>query len=106
MTPTILSRNDVLHRIEQILGLSATKEASEISIPMIAQAFRRAAHILAPCPRHELERAVLQSLRGIAFDPEQLASRTTENLDTLIAYGDILEMQPPSRPCQSKYGVA
>lgn len=96
MTLTILSREDALCRIGQALRLPAPNAIDGISVSLIAQAFRRAAHILAPCPRHEVERAVLQSLTGLAADSEGPVSSTAEVLDSLIAYGDILEMRAPA----------
>jgi len=96
MTLTILTRDAALRRVEQALGVSADSVATGPSIPLIAQALRRAAHILAPCPRHELERAVIQSLSGFSADHEQLAASTDDTLESLIAYGDILEMRAPA----------
>ncbi|NFV80688.1 hypothetical protein [Magnetospirillum aberrantis] len=96
MTIAILTRDAALRRVEQALWVSADSVAEGPSIPLIAQALRRAVHVLAPCPRHELERAVVQSLSGLAADHEQLVASTDETLESLIAYGDILEMRSPA----------
>jgi hypothetical protein len=67
--------------------------STDLNIPVVSQALRRAVSILAPCPRHELERAVLKSLAGLDADDrtEALIEETTESL---LVYGDILEMRP------------
>ena len=96
MTLTVISEAAALTRVTEALRLPASDAAGGVSLPLIGQALRRAAHILAPCPRHELERAVRESLKGFAVDPEQLTSRTVDALDALLTYGDILEMQPPA----------
>lgn len=96
MTIAIITRDAALRRVEQGLGVSADSAAEGPSIPLIAQALRRAVHVLAPCPRHELKRAVVQSLSGLAADHEQLAASTDETLESLIAYGDLLEMRSPA----------
>jgi hypothetical protein len=95
MTLTVISEAAAFTRVTEALRFPAYA-ADGVSIALIGQALRRAAHILAPCPRHELERAVRQSFKGFAADAEQLTDRTADALDALLAYGDILEMQPPA----------
>ena len=100
MALTVISEATALLHVAEALRLPATDTASDVSLPLIGQSSSsRAAHILAPCPRHELERArtVPVAPRDYFSDPEQLASRTADALDALLAYGDILEMQPPRR---------
>jgi hypothetical protein len=95
MTLTVISKVAALTCVTEALRFPAST-ADGISRPLIGQALRRAAHILAPCPRHELELAVRQSLKGFAADTEQLTNRTADALEALLAYGDILEMLPPA----------
>jgi hypothetical protein len=92
-SPTVISPHAAIARVAQALWLPAPDPAHGISISLIGQALRRAAHILAPCPRHELERAVRQSLKDLSPDIETLTARIAETLDMLLAYGDILEMR-------------
>jgi hypothetical protein len=97
MTLAVISRDAALARVAQALRIPVPGTATDgISLPLIAQAVRRAAHILAPCPRHELERAVQQSLKDISADIEEIATRVAEALESLLAYGDILEMRTPA----------
>jgi hypothetical protein len=96
--PSVISRTEALAAVAGSLRISASgiEETATVSLPLIAQALRRAAHVLAPCPRHELERAVLQSIAPLADDPTKIDEQVTEALQTLIAYGDILEMKTQS----------
>jgi hypothetical protein len=96
MTLTVISPDAALTRVAQALRLPVPDAAAGISLSLIGQALRRAAHILAPCPRHELERAVRQSLERFVSDTEQLTNRTAEALESLLAYGDILEIRAPA----------
>ena len=96
VTFTVIPEVAALTRVMEALRLPASDAGGDLTLPLIGQALRRAAHILAPCPRHELERAVRQSLMGFTADPEQLTSRIADALDALLAYGDILEMEPPA----------
>jgi hypothetical protein len=61
---------------------------------VVAQALRRASFQMAPCPAYRLEQAVTQSLSAIT--PEGVATETVvaDTLETLIVYGDILELHP------------
>jgi hypothetical protein len=93
---TVISEAAAFTRVREALRFPAYDAANGVSLPLIGQALRRAAHILAPCPRHELERAVRQSFKGFALDAEELTNRTADALEALLAYGDILEMQPPA----------
>jgi hypothetical protein len=60
---------------------------------LLAQALRRAAHILAPCSRPELERAVRQSFRGLGLGDDEVRERIEETLEALLIYSEILEMR-------------
>ena len=93
MALTVITPSAALTHISKALCLPAAATVNGAFPQVIIQALRRAAHILAPCPRHELERAVSQSLRSLATDADQFAVRVTEMLDALLAYGDLLEMR-------------
>ena len=96
MAITVISQDAAFTRVAQSLRLPALAPGAGDYLPLIGQALRRAAHILAPCPRHELERAVRQSLEGFDFYAERLTDRIAEVLELLLAYGDILEMRTPT----------
>ena len=93
VTFTVIPEVAALTRVMEALRLPASDAGGDLTLPLIGQALRRAAHILAPCPRHELERAVRQSLMGFTADADQFARRVTDALDALLAYGDFLEMR-------------
>jgi hypothetical protein len=88
---TLIPSHEVLPRIAKSLRIADV--SARLTAQLIAQALRRAAHILAPCPRHELERAVRQSLRGLDLGDDDLRICTEETLETLLVYGEILEMR-------------
>lgn len=94
ITVSLIQPHEVLPRIARSLRIANAPDG--LTAQLLAQALRRAAHILAPCPRHELERAVHQSLRGLGLGDEDLRIFTEETLETLLVYGEILEMRTAS----------
>jgi len=94
MTIRTIARADALGIIGR--NLQAVPEQAEggLSVAFIAQALRRAVHILAPCPRHELEQAVVRSFCMFVAEAEELQTKISAILELLISYGDILEMRP------------
>jgi hypothetical protein len=96
MTIAIISKASALAKIREALHLPSTDTAEESTLTLVGQALRRTAHILAPCPRHELERAVSQALKEYLTEPDRVADLTTEALDALLAYGEIIEMRAPA----------
>jgi hypothetical protein len=94
MNATVLAipTHEVLRRIAKSLRMADAPAG--ITAQLLAQALRRAAYIKAPCPRHELERAVRQSLKGLGLGgDDELRTCTEETLETLLVYGEILEMR-------------
>jgi hypothetical protein len=94
MSVTAISKGAAFTKVFQALHLPPLPASSEVPLQLIAQALRRAAHILAPCPRHELERSVRQSLGAFADNLDVLNANVSEVLDSLFAFGDIIEMRP------------
>jgi hypothetical protein len=96
--PSVISRTEALAAIAGSLRISVNsgEEVTTVTLPLLAQALRRAAYVLAPCPRHELESAVLRSIAPLAPGQPSIDEQVTEALQSLIAYGDILEMKPQS----------
>jgi hypothetical protein len=93
MTISVVAPKVVVQRTARSLGLDPLAISEGLSTELIAQALRRAAHILAPCARHELESAVVQSLAGLGTGNDALAVSVGTILEELIIYGDILEMR-------------
>jgi hypothetical protein len=90
---SIISPQQALTSIKQSLSVSSSNESQALSNETIAQALRRAVHILAPCAPYELERAVARSFSGFGIAKEELTARVQEMLEELVVYGDILEMR-------------
>jgi hypothetical protein len=91
MSVTAISRTEAQRRIAASLHLPNSN--GQVDVPFVAQALRRAIHILAPCPRHEIESAVRKSLLGLC-PVEELTGIVEETTEALLVYGDILEMRP------------
>ena len=72
------------------LGLAAT-ECDLTTIEAIASAIRRAAIFLCPCSRRTLRDAVIGPLRGLGGEQESLRDLVDLALESVIAYGDLLE---------------
>lgn len=91
MTATrLLTPNAALASVAQSLRLP-----TDIAFDcLLGQALRRASYQLAPCARHILERSVAASFLHIAPSDVTLNELVPEVLDTLIAYGEILELRP------------
>lgn len=57
----------------------------------IAAAVRRAGGFLCPCSENELVSAVVQCLRDIVDDSQLLVDQVSETVESLLAYGDLVE---------------
>src|SRR5262245_9218752 len=68
-----------------ILDLSSTEA--------LANALRRAAGFLCPCPERTLIRAVTRPLNGLLEEVERLEEMAKDTLEALIAYGDLFEFR-------------
>ncbi len=92
MTAIALLPREALSSVGRSLQLPS--ELSEaLTDELIAQALRRAAFILAPCPSYALVHAARESLLGFGVQAEELDARVDDVVDALIAFGDILEMR-------------
>jgi hypothetical protein len=92
MTISVITAGDAIHRVARSLGFQAPAPVEGLKPEIIDQALRRAVHILAPCGKHELENAILESFAGLGHIREELAPVVEQTLEELIVYGDILEM--------------
>jgi hypothetical protein len=93
MTISVITSKDAIHRVARSLGFQGPAPVEDLEPEVIAQALRRAVHILAPCRKHELENAMLESFAGLGHAREELARVVEHTLEELIVYGDILEMR-------------
>jgi hypothetical protein len=87
-----LSSRDALGSIIRSLRLAASL-TERVSDELIAQSLRRAVYIEAPCLPHALARATREALAGLGAPDGALENRVEEVMESLIAYGDILEMR-------------
>jgi hypothetical protein len=92
VTISLITSEDAIRRVARSLGFEAPASAEGLRSEVIAQALRRAVHILAPCAKHELENAISQSFAGLGRGIEELSEAVERTLEDLIVYGDILEM--------------
>jgi hypothetical protein len=90
VTVETLTRENAFSRAAASLGVRAP--ASSVRTVM-AQALRRASYVLAPTPRHDLEFGVAASFAGMLADND-VVDLVSGVLDSLLVYGDILEMRP------------
>src|SRR5438128_1579131 len=93
MIASAISPQQALELVQRSLHLPRSELSTGLSLALVSQALRRAASILAPCSRHELERSVCHSLLALGTGPEVIAVLVEATLETLIAHGDILEMR-------------
>jgi hypothetical protein len=105
MTISVITPGDVIHRIARSLGFQAPELVEGLIPEVVAQALRRAVHILAPCGKHELENAILESFSGLGYAREELAPVVEQTLEELIVYGDILEMRDADDNHWSRSGL-
>ena len=73
------------------LGLNQT-QLDLTSVEAIAAALRRAANFLCPCAWTTLVRGVVEPLRGLVDNMEDVRVLVRETLEALIAHGDFLEL--------------
>lgn len=82
--------------VARSLHLDGRIGSGALSDELLAQAIRRAVQVLAPCPRHILIRTVVHSIVGLGLTDIDLTDRVDEAVETLVVFGDILEMRLPS----------
>jgi hypothetical protein len=91
MTIAELQPSDITKKVVQSLKLPTS--GSTLSVPLVAQALRRAVHILAPCSRARLESAVASSLSGLGVTDEEIRTVVGDTLEKLLVFNEILEMR-------------
>ncbi|CDI04327.1 hypothetical protein BN873_950010 [Candidatus Competibacter denitrificans Run_A_D11] len=86
----MLSRADSLQCVARSLGLPGP---ANLDNALIAQSLRRTVFIAAPCSARVACALVVDALRPLVDDPEELRMRVDDVIDSLIAMGDLLEMR-------------
>ncbi|ALK08978.1 hypothetical protein [Blastochloris viridis] len=90
---TLITSREAIASVAKALGMRTDPAPTQLGDELIAQALRRAAFILAPCAAHELAHAVSGSLASLALEDPEFAGRVETILESLVTYGDILEMR-------------
>lgn len=86
-----LTAEEVKAKSVAALGLDPTA-FNLISVEALAGSLRRAATFLCPCSANTLVQGVMQALDGLVEDTEDVRQTVADTLQTLIAYGDLLEI--------------
>lgn len=92
MSVVAITREQAIERVGRSLGLDGSQLNGEVSPALVGQALRRAASILAPCARYEIERSVRQTLQHLK-KPGTADLMVEDVLESLIVYRDLLEMR-------------
>jgi len=82
---------DVIRHSRVSLGLPPSQDET-IDVAHVAASLRRAADILCPCSPSTLEGAVMESFLHLTNEIEPLAQVTSSAVESLILYGDLLEL--------------
>jgi hypothetical protein len=78
---------------QKIRELGLDPDALDLTTPEgLAGALRRAASYLCPCSAATLVRAVVRPLRGLVPDLDKTKELAEDQLDAMIAHGDVLEL--------------
>lgn len=87
-----LSATQVHERTVEKLGLDP--EALDLTaVEAISSLLRRASGFLCPCSPRRIEHVVLDSLRGVVDDTDNIRETVEATLQALIAYGDLIEIR-------------
>jgi hypothetical protein len=90
---SVLTATQAIGKLARSIFLHPGTDNVGVTDELLAQVVRRALCIMAPCATHELARAVSQSFPGVELDGESLTDRVDRIVESLIVYGDILEMR-------------
>jgi len=77
--------------MRQACGLPRVNE-KHLDEPLLAALIRRAAGFLCPCSRTTVAASVVESLEFLCDQPETLRDRVDAAIESLIAFGDLLEL--------------
>ena len=86
----VIRASDVIENCRATLGIPG--ENDSLDDILLACLLRRCAGILCPCSRTTLRSALSESLRYLDNDPDALAERLDNLIDSLIFGGDLLEL--------------
>ena len=97
MAITNISLSELHARSLADLGLTAKTE-NLLTTETLAALLRRVAELNAPCPGRLIVGKVLDALKGVAEDSDQLQEQLENLLERLINYGDLFEFVDFSQP--------
>jgi len=86
-----ITSHELLQQVRRASGLPLIMN-NHLDDALLAALIRRAAGFLCPCSRATVAAAVVGSLEFLADTPESLRERVDAATETLIAYGDLLEL--------------
>ncbi len=85
-----LSPAEARRDVVRALGLDP-EAFGPTAVEFLAEALRRAAGLLCPCAPALLKSAVVEPLRALVVEGEDLDEAVSDALDALLVYGDLLE---------------
>lgn len=87
----IVTPADVLGTTVRVLGLPQKVQEVD-TVEALAAQVRRTAAFLAPCTPRSIREAILASWRGLVAESSERIERIDSVIDSLLAYGDLLEL--------------
>jgi hypothetical protein len=90
---SVITIEDAISKTARSLNITQGERVG-LSDELLAQAARRAVYIMAPCARHELVGSLSHSFLSEGLSADELSARIDDIVDSLIVYGDVLEMRP------------
>jgi len=94
MVIALLDSLDVRERILSELGFARSDRALGSS-EVLSGLVRRAASVLAPCSPRVIRQRVVDGLQGLVSDDEAMGENVDSVIESLTAYGDLVELPAP-----------
>lgn len=91
MAVTAITSRELLQAVRRASGLPPVVD-NHLDEPLLAALIRRAAGFLSPCSRATVATSVVESLEFLCDEPEALRDRVDAAIESLIAFGDLLEL--------------
>jgi hypothetical protein len=91
MVVTAITSHELLRKVRRASGLPVVID-NYLDEPLLAALIRRAAGFLCPCSRATVATSVVESLEFLCDEPATLRDRVDAAIESLIAFGDLLEL--------------
>lgn len=91
MVIAAITSHELLQKVRQASGLPLVID-NQLDEPLLAALIRRAAGFLCPCSRATVAASVVESLEFLCDEPAALRERVDAAIESLIAFGDLLEL--------------